>query len=68
MSSADSPRDVLHLAEPVLLALEQEVGVRQPPVLQGLDDDLRLRWRDHLVLVALEDQQGAGQELGVPDR
>jgi hypothetical protein len=53
------------LPEAVILPVEQQVGVRDPPFPEGVDDALRLGGGDHLVLLALEDHHRAGDLVGV---
>src|SRR4029453_15569547 len=48
---------VFRFAEAVSLALESDVRVRDPALLQRLDDDLRLSGRHHLVVEPLEKQE-----------
>src|SRR5262245_13751690 len=49
--------DVLRLSEPMALALEGDVGVRNRALLQRFDDDLRLRRRDDLVVETLQEEE-----------
>ena len=50
------------------LALEREVGVRDPVGLEGRDDRLGLVGRHDLVVEALQDQDRAGDLVEVVDR
>ena len=62
------PALVLGLAEAMALAFEEEVGVRQAVALESRHDALGLRGRHHLVIRALQHQDGAGDAVGVVDR
>src|SRR5262245_1365678 len=58
---------VLCLAEAVALAGEGDVRVRNAALLERLDDHLRLRRRDDLVVEPLQQQQGSRDRVGVTD-
>src|SRR3954470_710397 len=58
----------LHLPEPVRLALEREVGVRDALRDEAVADPLRLGGRHHRVVEALQEQHGAVETVDVPQR
>ena len=52
----------------MLLAFEEEVGVREPAGFERVDDDLRLGGKDDLVVGALQDEHGGGDLVDEVDR
>src|SRR5689334_10884215 len=60
--------DVRRAPEPVVLAREQQIPMRDPPLPERIDDLLRLRRRNDPVLRSLEDQDRTGDPLGEVQR
>src|SRR2546425_1340199 len=61
----ERPLDVLGLAEAVALAVEAKVRVRDAAPSEGGRDRLRLRRRDDLVVLTLEEQKRPRDRVGV---